>query len=130
MSLATRLLARSQPRLGMLQLFRQKGSAAREAKERVSWAQFFDSEYFWTKANVGPFFLFLFASPFLYKGAKTMYATFRYRQLNAREIISDRFTWLHERMLEDEVERVLLQGVPPGGFDKTRPGLLLGPSRL
>ncbi|KEP67512.1 UNVERIFIED_CONTAM: membrane protein, putative [Hammondia hammondi] len=128
MSWATRLLRVSSPRLGLLQLGRSVKLGG--AKERVSFSQFFDSEYFWTKANVGPFFLFLFTSPFWYQGIKTVYASCRYRKLNEREIISDRYTWLHERMLEDEVERVLLEQVPAGGFDKTRPGLLLGPSTL
>lgn len=94
----------------------------------MSWKQYFESDYFWNEANVGPFFLFLFAAPYLYGGLKTIYSTFKYRRLNEQEILSDRFTWLHERFLEDEVESVLLQQVPPGGFDKSRPGLLLGPS--
>ncbi|PFH35196.1 putative membrane protein [Besnoitia besnoiti] len=127
MSLASRLMAMSRPRLGMLQLWCKDSKCA---KEKVTWSQFFDSEYFWTKANVGPFFLVLFTSPFWYQGLKTMYASCRYRKLNEREIISDRYTWLHERMLEDEVERALLQHVPAGGFDKSRPGLILGPSAL
>ncbi|CBZ54276.1 conserved hypothetical protein [Neospora caninum Liverpool] len=128
MSWAARLLRLSSPRLGLLNLCR--GDKLGAAKEKVTLKQFFDSEYFWTKANVGPFFLFLFTSPFWYQGIKTMYASCRYRKLNEREIISDRYTWLHERMLEDEVERTLLQHVPAGGFDKTRPGLILGPSIL
>eukprot|EP00921_Rhytidocystis_pertsovi_P013902 GHVQ01022594.1.p1 GENE.GHVQ01022594.1~~GHVQ01022594.1.p1 ORF type:complete len:154 (+),score=26.30 GHVQ01022594.1:288-749(+) len=89
---------------------------------------FFEEHYFWNHANTGPFFIALFSAPFIYTAIKNMYWTVRFRHLDQSEILSDRFTWLHERMLEDEVEAVLLEKVPAGGFPEHQPGLMLGPA--
>eukprot|EP00922_Rhytidocystis_sp_ex-Travisia-forbesii_P070382 GHVS01105135.1.p1 GENE.GHVS01105135.1~~GHVS01105135.1.p1 ORF type:complete len:156 (+),score=20.37 GHVS01105135.1:63-470(+) len=91
---------------------------------------FFEEHFFWNNANVGPLFIALISLPFWYSGLKTMYWTSRYRSLDQQEIISDRLDWLHERMLEDEVEAVLLRKVPSGGFPKGEPRIVLGPSSL
>lgn len=91
---------------------------------------FFEEHYFWNNANVGPLIIGILTAPLWYSGLKTMYWTFRYRKLDQQEIISDRFIWLHERMLEDEIENLLLEKVPEGGFPKDKPGNLLGPSKL
>ncbi|KAL8275097.1 hypothetical protein Esti_000976 [Eimeria stiedai] len=68
------------------------------------------------------------AAPFLYSAAKSIYMTMRMRRLNTQEILSDRFTWLHERMLEDEVEALLIEQVANSNVDRTQPLLRLGPS--
>ncbi|CDJ66824.1 hypothetical protein, conserved [Eimeria necatrix] len=70
----------------------------------------------------------LFATPFLYSALKSAYMTVRMRRLETQEILSDRFTWLHERMLEDEVEALLIQQVANSNVDRTQPLLRLGPS--
>ncbi|KAF8820192.1 putative membrane protein [Cardiosporidium cionae] len=111
-----------------------------------SFKQYFNEEYFWKKANLGPPFIFLLTSPWWIEGLKSIYWSFRYRSLNQQEILSDRFAWLHERMLvwflhisklsneintiiyEDDVERIILKKVPDGGFKKDGPALMLGPS--
>eukprot|EP00922_Rhytidocystis_sp_ex-Travisia-forbesii_P070383 GHVS01105136.1.p1 GENE.GHVS01105136.1~~GHVS01105136.1.p1 ORF type:complete len:141 (+),score=18.84 GHVS01105136.1:238-660(+) len=91
---------------------------------------FFEEHFFWNHANVGPLFITLLTMPFWYAGIKTMYWTCRYRTLDQQEIISDRLDWLHQRMLEDQVEEVLLRKVPRSGFPKEQPLILLGPSSL
>ncbi|KAL8430781.1 hypothetical protein Efla_004017 [Eimeria flavescens] len=68
------------------------------------------------------------AAPFIYSAAKSMYMTARMRRLDTQEILSDRFTWLHERMLEDEVDALLIQQVENSKVDRTQPLLRLGPS--
>ncbi|KAL8452387.1 hypothetical protein Emed_001392 [Eimeria media] len=68
------------------------------------------------------------AAPFLYSAAKSMYMTMRMRRLDTQEILSDRFTWLHERMLEDEVDALLIEQVANSNVDRTQPLLRLGPS--
>ena len=74
----------------------------------VGWRTYFSEHYFWNEANIGPFFLCVLATPIVYSSVKSWYWTRQLRKLSTREIISDRFTWLHRSMLDDEVERVLL----------------------
>ncbi len=74
----------------------------------VGWRNYFSEAYFWNEANIGPFFLCVLASPIIYSSVKSFYWTRQLRKLTAREIIGDRFAWLHRRMLDDEVERILL----------------------
>ena len=74
----------------------------------VGWRNFFSESYFWNEANIGPFFVCVLATPIIYSSVKSFYWTRQLRKLSAREIIGDRFAWLHRRMLDDEVERVLL----------------------
>eukprot|EP00918_Siedleckia_nematoides_P083550 GHVU01183154.1.p1 GENE.GHVU01183154.1~~GHVU01183154.1.p1 ORF type:complete len:111 (-),score=16.58 GHVU01183154.1:145-477(-) len=72
--------------------------------------EFFSHERFWSdRTNTGPFFIALIAAPFLYKGVKSGYYALRYKSVNRAEIISDRYSWLHERMLEDEVDAALIE---------------------
>ena len=53
---------------------------------------YFREGYFWSKrSNVGPFFVLVFATPFLYRTFKKWYWTGEYRKLNAKEILSDRY---------------------------------------
>ena len=85
---------------------------------------YFEEKYFWTKANVGPFFLMLFITPTLYRSFKDWYWTRQLRKLNTEEIISDRYEWLRLSMIKDEVEAQLLSQVPEGGVKP----LMLGPS--
>ncbi|XP_026192136.1 uncharacterized protein LOC34620229 [Cyclospora cayetanensis] len=68
------------------------------------------------------------STPFVYSALKSFYMTARMRRLNTEEILSDRFTWLHERMLEDEVDSVLIQQVANSNVDRSKPLLRLGPS--
>ena len=71
----------------------------------VGWKRFFQEDYFWNQANIGPFFWALLATPFAYSGVKSAYYTRQLRELNRREIISDRYDWLQKALLDDEVER-------------------------
>merc|ERR1712226_963723 len=77
---------------------------------------FFEEKYFWQQANIGPFFLLLLFTPTIYRSAKDMYWTRQLRRLNTEEVIADRYEWLRMSMIQDEVEAVLLQQVPAGGF--------------
>ncbi|CAE7753126.1 unnamed protein product [Symbiodinium pilosum] len=88
--------------------------------------KYFEEKYFWEKANVGPFFLFLFFAPSLYRSFKDYYWTQQLRKLSTEEIISDRYEWLRLNMLQDEVEACLLTQVPEGGIKP----LELGPSKV
>eukprot|EP00435_Cladocopium_sp_Y103_P028799 s266_g7.t1 len=72
-------------------------------------SKYFEEKYFWEKANVGPFFLFLFFVPSLYRSFKDFYWTQQLRKLSTEEIISDRYEWLRLNMLQDEVETELLK---------------------
>merc|ERR1719453_158648 len=67
-------------------------------------SNFFEEKYFWTKANIGPFFLFLCCVPTLYRSFKDFYWTRQVAKLNTEEIIGDRYEWLRLNMLKDEVE--------------------------
>ncbi|GAB68697.1 hypothetical protein PCYB_141250 [Plasmodium cynomolgi strain B] len=96
----------------------------------ASCRRFFSEDYFWTKANVGPFFICLLTAPYWFAGIKNIYWTLRYEQLNKQEILSDRFTWLYERMLEDEVHKTLLQKLPSYNFKNNGPENMLGPSQI
>ncbi|CAG9471815.1 conserved Plasmodium protein, unknown function [Plasmodium vivax] len=96
----------------------------------ASFRRFFSEDYFWTKANVGPFFIGLLTAPYWFAGIKNIYWTLRYEQLNKQEILSDRFTWLYERMLEDEVHKTLLQKLPSYKFKDNGPENMLGPSQI
>ncbi|KJP90123.1 hypothetical protein AK88_00292 [Plasmodium fragile] len=96
----------------------------------ASCRRFFSEDYFWTKANVGPFFITLLTAPYWIAGIKNIYWTLRYEQLNKQEILSDRFTWLYERMLEDEVHKTLLQKLPSYNFKNNGPENMLGPSQI
>ncbi|CAE7533426.1 rplW [Symbiodinium necroappetens] len=88
-------------------------------------SKYFEEKYFWEKANVGPFFLFLFFAPTFYRSFKDFYWTQQLRKLSTEEIISDRYEWLRLNMLKDEVEACLLAQVPEGGIKP----LELGPSK-
>ncbi|SBS87907.1 conserved Plasmodium protein, unknown function [Plasmodium ovale] len=96
----------------------------------VGCRKFFSEDYFWTKANVGPFFICLLTTPYWFSALKSIYWTIRYEQLNKQEILSDRFTWLYERMLEDEVHKTLLQKLPSYNFKNSGPENILGPSKI
>lgn len=87
-------------------------------------SKYFEEKYFWEKANVGPFFLFLFFVPSLYRSFKDFYWTQQLRKLSTEEIISDRYEWLRLNMLQDEVETELLKQMPAGGVKP----LELGPA--
>lgn len=89
-------------------------------------SKYFEEKYFWEKANVGPFFLFLFFAPTFYRSFKDFYWTQQLRKLSTEEIISDRYEWLRLNMLKDEVEACLLAQVPEGGIKP----LELGPSKV
>lgn len=82
----------------------------------------------WCQWTVGHTVIALFAAPFVYWGAKSTYMTARLRRLDTQEILSDRFTWLHERMLEDEVDALLIRQLADSNIDRTQPFLRLGPS--
>eukprot|EP00747_Dinoflagellata_sp_TGD_P210793 gnl/TRDRNA2_/TRDRNA2_84041_c0_seq1.p1 gnl/TRDRNA2_/TRDRNA2_84041_c0~~gnl/TRDRNA2_/TRDRNA2_84041_c0_seq1.p1 ORF type:complete len:118 (+),score=28.48 gnl/TRDRNA2_/TRDRNA2_84041_c0_seq1:97-450(+) len=77
-----------------------------------SFSSFFEEKNFWSKANVGPFFLLLLFTPSIYRSIKDFYWTRQLRKLNTEEIISDRYEWLRISMLKDEVEAVLLTQAP------------------
>merc|ERR1711972_166147 len=77
--------------------------------------QFFEEKHFWSKANVGPFFLLLLFTPTIYRSCKDMYWTRQLRRLNTEEVIADRYEWLRMSMIQDEVEAALLKQVPVGG---------------
>ena len=85
---------------------------------------FFEEKHFWQKANLGPFFIFLFLAPTVYRSGKDAYWNRQLRKLNTEEIISDRYDWLRLNMIQDEVETVLACQVPQGGFVPVE----LGPS--
>merc|ERR1719343_1928621 len=92
--------------------------------QTFSFSSFFEEKHFWTKANVGPFFLLLLFTPTIYRSMKDAYWTRQLRKLNTEEIISDRYEWLRLSMLKDEVEAELLKQAPAGGVQP----LQLGPS--
>ena len=71
------------------------------------WRRYFQEEYFWKQANIGPFFWALLLTPAAYGAVKSAYYTRQLRELNRREVISDRYNWLHKALLDDEVERVV-----------------------
>ncbi len=73
----------------------------------VGWRRFFQEDYFWKQANIGPFFWALLLTPFAYGAVKSAYYTRQLRELNRREVISDRYDWLHKALLDDEVERIV-----------------------
>ncbi|CDU20386.1 hypothetical protein YYC_01172 [Plasmodium yoelii 17X] len=98
--------------------------------KNVGFRKFFSEDYFWTKANVGPFFIGLFTAPYWISGLKNIYWSIRYDQLNKQEILSDRFTWLYERMLEDEVHKTLLDKLPSYNFKNNGPENILGPNQI
>merc|ERR1712039_591285 len=89
---------------------------ATESVKGFSFGSFFEEKHFWNKANVGPVFLLLIATPTIYRSFKDWYWTRQLRKLNTEEIISDRYEWLKLSMLKDEVETELLKQVPAGGF--------------
>merc|ERR1719421_1982970 len=82
----------------------------------VSVGKFFDEKYFWTKANVGPFFTCLLLTPFIYTSVKDLYWTREMRKLNTAELIEERREWLHKEMVKDEVYACALDKLPAGGF--------------
>merc|ERR1711939_1020057 len=98
-------------------------SGIREVRS-FEFGKFFEEKHFWSKANVGPVFLFLFFVPTLYQSFKDAYWTRQLRKLDTSEVISDRYEWLRLSMLQDEVEAELLKKVPAGGVQP----LELGPS--
>lgn len=77
---------------------------------------FFDEKYFWTKANIGPFFTGLLLFPLFYTATKDAYWTRQMRQVNTAEIVSERFEWLRKEMLKDEVYAEALKKVPATGI--------------
>merc|ERR1712194_69512 len=89
-----------------------KGPHAKELMQKYnsfSFRQFFEEKHFWSKANVGPCFIFLFCVPTIYRTFKDFYWTRALAKLNSEEIISDRYEWLRLNMLRDEVEAALLK---------------------
>merc|ERR1712012_373377 len=104
--------------------FKASLRSANDSFKNFSFARFFEEKYFWEKANVGPFFLLLLFTPTIYRAGKDMYWTGQLRKLNTEEIISDRYEWLRQSMIKDEVEAKLLEQVPSCGFTP----LVLGPS--
>uniref|UniRef100_A0A0G4FIV2 Uncharacterized protein n=1 Tax=Chromera velia CCMP2878 TaxID=1169474 RepID=A0A0G4FIV2_9ALVE len=74
--------------------------------------------------KVGTSVLAVAAIPFVYSYLKSAYWHRRFNKLAKNEILSERFQWLNERMLDDEVDKVLIsQGT---STDPSKPGLLLG----
>ncbi|VWU49099.1 conserved protein, unknown function [Hepatocystis sp. ex Piliocolobus tephrosceles] len=92
--------------------------------------KFFSEDYFWTKANIGPLCIGILTAPYWFSALKNFYWTTRYERLNQQEILSDRFTWLYERMLEDEVHKTLLRKLPSYNFKDSGPENILGPSKI
>ncbi|CDJ31655.1 uncharacterized protein EMH_0039690 [Eimeria mitis] len=101
--------------LGVPRLIQEKLASSQLRNERFQW-------------STGHTVIALFSVPFVYWGAKSTYMTARMRRLDTQEILSDRFTWLHERMLEDEVDALLIQQVADSNIDRAQPLLRLGPS--
>jgi len=64
----------------------------------------------------------LLFSPVLYRSAKELYWTRQLRKLNRQEIVADRYEWLHEQMIRDEVDALLLR---QAAYNP----LLIGPDR-
>ncbi len=95
--------------------------------QKFSFAEFFNETNFWTKFNTGPFWIGLLFVPTVYGGFKSFYWTREFRQIEKREVLADRFAWLHERMLEDEVDKALLESAGAQGLKKNGPALSLGP---
>lgn len=110
--------------------FSQKFISGYTKCKNFSFRKFFSEDYFWTKANVGPFFIGLLTAPYWFSALKTIYWSIQYKKLNEREILSDRFTWLYERMLEDELHKNLLKKLPSYNFKKEGPENILGPSDI
>lgn len=98
--------------------------------KNFSLRKFFSEDYFWREANVGPFFIGLLTAPYWFSGLKTIYWSIQYKKLNTQEILSDRFTWLYERMLEDELHKNLLKKLPSYNFKNDGPENILGPSDI
>ena len=117
--LAIKRLAPTPKRLAPITIEGAQGSGGTPAAPGT----FFEEKYFWSKANVGPFFLLLAFTPFIYRKAKDAYWTVTMRSLNNQELINDRYDWLRTNMIADEVEKELVKQVPAGGFKP----LMLGP---
>eukprot|EP00386_Alphamonas_edax_P008077 GDKI01026617.1.p2 GENE.GDKI01026617.1~~GDKI01026617.1.p2 ORF type:complete len:131 (+),score=38.95 GDKI01026617.1:35-427(+) len=125
----TRLL-RAPQGLGLEQSITDKATKLVNCCKQFSFRAFFEEKNFWHSKATGPFWLIVFSAPWWYGGLKNAYWTREFRALDRKEILSDRFAWLHEQMLSDEVERALLAKVPAGGFDKKNPQNVLGPDHI
>ncbi|CDJ46214.1 hypothetical protein, conserved [Eimeria brunetti] len=110
--------------VGLSRALRAPLGVPRLIQEKLT-SQLRSERFQWTAGHT---VIALFAVPFVYWGAKSTYMTTRMRRLETQEILSDRFTWLHERMLEDEVDAILVQQVANSNIDRTQPLLRLGPS--
>mmetsp|Transcript_14056 Transcript_14056/g.11759 ORF Transcript_14056/g.11759 Transcript_14056/m.11759 type:complete len:112 (-) Transcript_14056:61-396(-) len=75
----------------------------------------FRESTFWNSPTVmGTTFLAVLSLPFLYRAGSAIYWTKELRKLNAREVINDRFNWLHTEMLDDEVTKQCAKQAPKG----------------
>eukprot|EP01066_Platyproteum_vivax_P013384 Platyproteum_vivax@DN6064_c0_g1_i1.p1 len=96
---------------------------SRGPAKKVTWSEYFEYDYFWKKANLAPWFIGIVSFGTVYWSVKEAYYSFVFRSRNNRALMSDRFEWLHEMMIKDEVETSLLKKVPQQGFDKSKPGI-------
>lgn len=113
-------------RFAALPLGVEKGflaSPMQQMKGFVGFRTFFKEKYFWYQGNTGPFFLLLLFSPFIYRGFKSWYWTRQMAVLNRQEIVADRYEWLHQTSIKDELDRSLAAKA-----DQYQP-LMLGPDR-
>ncbi|CEM17638.1 unnamed protein product [Vitrella brassicaformis CCMP3155] len=122
---ARRLCAPAPKGLGLEESYAAGWTRALNDLRSFSFRGFFEERNFWHTGSTGGFWLIVFTAPLWYPAAKEFYWTGQYKQYEKQEILSDRFTWLHERMLEDEIEKVLMKQVPREGFQT--PALSLGP---
>ena len=76
------------------------------AQKRRFATGFFEEQVFWKQASIGPFCWLLALSFPLYRAWKDLYWTMNMRSLNKSEIIADRYEWLQQSMLQDEVDAV------------------------
>ncbi|KAF4750908.1 hypothetical protein FOZ62_006396, partial [Perkinsus olseni] len=73
----------------------------------------FRESTFWSSpAVMGTTFLAVLSFPFIYRAGSAVYWTKELRKLNAREVINDRFNWLHTEMLDDEVTKQCAKQTP------------------
>ncbi|KAF4754843.1 hypothetical protein FOZ63_000715, partial [Perkinsus olseni] len=68
-------------------------------------AAFRESTFWSSPAVMGTTFLAVLSLPFIYRAGSAVYWTKELRKLNAREVVNDRFNWLHTEMLDDEVTK-------------------------
>ncbi|EER02548.1 conserved hypothetical protein [Perkinsus marinus ATCC 50983] len=100
-----RLGAAAQPSGGVLQGLKASGGFKAAFRESTFWS---------SPAVMGTTFLAVLSLPFVYRIGSAMYWTKELRKLNAREVINDRFNWLHTEMLDDEVTKQCAKQTPKG----------------